>query len=79
MRHFLLFVAIICAPVSAYADCAADFTKLRPDAKPEESVKLDSPRAKALLDKAAKLIGQHDEKNCADVIEGLHQLMGRSE
>lgn len=79
MRNFLLLAAIICGPLSAHADCAAEFAKLRPEAKPEESAKLNSPRAKALFDKTTKLIAQHNEKDCADTIKGLHQLMGRSE
>ena len=79
MRMFILIAAIICAPISAYADCAAEFAKLRPEAKSEERPKLETPRAKALLDKGTKLLAQHNEKDCADTSKGLHQLMGRSQ
>ena len=80
MRMVFIFVTLLTiAPVSAFADCAADLSNLRTNTKPDENLKLASPRAKALLDKAAKLIDQHNEKECADTIKGLHQLMGRSE
>ena len=71
--------ALIFFPIAAQADCALDFANLRPDAKSDERVKLDTPRAKALLDKATKLVAQHNEKDCAETLKGLHQLMGRSE
>ena len=79
ITFLLVTAAVVFAPVTAFADCAADLASIHLNAKPEENDKLNSPRAQALLDKAAKLVGQKNEKDCLDTLKGLHQLMGRSE
>lgn len=80
MRVFVFFVAaLILAPFTAHADCAADLSDIRKNANSDEIFKLETPRAKALFDKAAKLVDQHNEKDCDETLKGLHQLMNRSE
>ncbi len=80
MRLTLLLVvaAVVLMPMAAFADCSADVARIYDDAKPEERVKLDSPRAKALFSKSKSLMVKLNEKDCQDTITGLHQLMGRS-
>ena len=80
MRISLLLVgaAVILMPMAAFADCSTEVARIYDDAKPEERVKLDSPRAQALFSKSKSLMVKLNEKDCQDTIIGLHQLMGRS-
>ncbi len=81
MRLTLLIVviAVVFTPLAAFADCPADVAQIYDGAKPQERLKLDSPRAKALFSKSKSLTVKLSEKDCQDIIIGLHQLMGRSE
>ena len=78
MRLALLFIALTFAPLSAFADCAADFAKIHDSAKPDEQEKLNNPRGQALMDKTKKLLDQHNESECTDMIRALHHKLGRS-
>ncbi len=77
MRFFIFVAAaFMFTPLTAFADCASDLAVIKENAKPEERIKLESPRAKALFEKSQKLLNNHNEKECADTIKGLYQLMG---
>ena len=52
-----------------------DFDKASDDMKAEGLAPKDSPRAKALLDKASLAAGRNDEKTCAETVKGLNQLL----
>ncbi len=79
MRFTLLLAiaATVISPMKAFADCTADAANLYENAKPEERVKLESPRAKALFTKSKNTLVKLNQKDCEDTLKGLRQLMGR--
>ena len=77
MRALFCFciISLLAVPLPALANCKMDFDKASDDMKAEGLAPKDSPRAKALLDKASLAAGRNDEKTCAETVKGLNQLL----